>query len=134
MIKLIYDSLVSQGVNPATAGALARVILAFLAIVLSIVANFVAKRLILKGLTHIIVRTETKWDDIFLERKVFGKLSHLVPATVLYVMAPLALEGYDLLIAFATNAVFIYMIIVGILVVDSFLNAVLDIYRTLEVS
>ena len=134
MIEFTCNFLVTQGVNTATANSLAIGILTVLAIVLSIIANFVAKRLILKGLAHIIVRTETKWDDIFLERKVFDKLSHLAPAIVLYIMMPLALEGYDQLIAFATCVVFVYMIIIGVLVIDSFLNAVHDIYRTMEVS
>jgi len=134
MIEFTCNFLVNQGVNPATANLLAIGILITLAIVLSIIANFVAKRLILKGLAHIIVRTETKWDDIFLERKVFNKLSHLAPAVVLYIMMPLALEGYDRLIAFATCVVFVYMIIIGVLVFDSFLNAVHDIYLTMEVS
>ncbi len=134
MIEFICNCLVTQGVNPVAAGSLARGILTVLAIVLSIIANFVAKRLILKGLAYIIVRTETKWDDIFLERKVFDKLSHLAPAVVLYIMAPLALEGYDRLIVFTTSVVFVYMIVIGILVIDSFLNAVHDIYLTLDVS
>ena len=134
MIKFTCNFLVTQGVNPATANSLAIGILTVLAIVLSIIANIVAKRLILKGLAHIIVRTETKWDDIFLERKVFDKLSHLAPAVVLYVMMPLVLEGYDRLIAFATCVVFVYMIIIGVLVIDSFLNAVHDIYLTMGVS
>lgn len=134
MIEFTCNFLVNQGVNPATANLLAIGILTVLAIVLSIIANFVAKRLILKGLAHIIVRTETKWDDIFLKRKVFDKLSHLAPAVVLYIMMPLALEGYDRLIAFATGVVFVYMIIIGVLVIDSFLNAVHDIYLTMEVS
>ncbi len=134
MIEFTCNFLVTQGVNPATANSLAIGIITFLTIVLSIIANFVAKRLILKGLAHIIVRTETKWDDIFLKRKVFDKLSHLAPAVVLYIMMPLVLEGYDRLIAFATCVVFVYMIIIGVLVIDSFLNAVHDIYLTMEVS
>jgi len=69
MTKFAYNYFVTQGVNPATAGFLATAILATLAIVLSIIANFVAKRLILKGLARIVVHTETKWDDIFLESR-----------------------------------------------------------------
>ena len=134
MIKIICDSFITQGVNPAAADVLARAVLAVLAIFLSIVANLVAKRLILKGLAHLIVRTETKWDDFLLERNVFAKLSHLAPTTVLYIMAPLVLEGYDRLTGFATNVLFIYMILIGLLVIDALLNAVLDIYRTLEIS
>ena len=68
MIKIICDSFITQGVNPAAADVLARAVLAVLAIFLSIVANLVAKRLILKGLAHLIVRTETKWDDFLLDR------------------------------------------------------------------
>lgn len=134
MIEVICNFLTARGIDQEAAGLLARISLTVLALVLSIVANFVAKRFILKGLTHLIVRTGTTWDDIFLERKVFDKLSHLAPAAVLYVMLPLALEGYDRLIALAVNSVFIYMIIIGVLVIDSLLNAVLDLYRTLAIS
>ena len=133
MMEFVYDCLVTQGMNPATAGFLATAILAALSIIVSIMANFVAKRFVLKGLAHIVGRTEAKWDDIFLKRNVFAKLSHLAPAVMLYVMLPLALEGYERLTALATSVVVIYMIIIGILVIDSFLNAVLDIYQTREV-
>ena len=134
MVEYVHSFLVSQGLDPAGGGFLARGILVVLALILSIIANVVAKRITLKGLTRLIVRTETRWDDILLERKVFTRLSHLAPAIVLYIMLPLALEGYDRLIGFTTDILFIYIIIVGILVLNSFLNAVLDIYSTLEIS
>lgn len=134
MVEYVHSFLVSQGLDPAGGGFLARGILGVLALILSIIANVVAKRITLKGLTRLIIRTETRWDDILLERKVFTRLSHLAPAIVLYIMLPLALEGYERLIGFTTDILFIYIIIVGILVLNSFLNAVLDIYSTLEIS
>ncbi|MDX1779334.1 MAG: mechanosensitive ion channel, partial [Thermodesulfobacteriota bacterium] len=134
MVEYVHSFLVAQGIDPAAGDLLARGILVVLAILLSIIANIVAKRITFKGLTRVIVRTETRWDDILLERKVFTRLSHLAPAIVLYIMLPLALEGYDGLISFTTDLLFIYIIIVGILVCNSLLNAVLDIYRTMEIS
>ena len=134
MVESVYNFLITQGADPVAGGYLARGILVVLALIFSIIANVVSKRITLRGLTRIIVRTETRWDDILLERKVFTRLSHLAPAIVLYIMLPLALEGYERLITFTTNLLFIYIIIVGILVCNSFLNAVLDIYRTLEIS
>lgn len=134
MTDLVYDCLVNWGMNPDTEGYFPNAILVILAIGLSIIAHFVAKRFILKGLSHIVARTGTRWDDIFLEKNVFGKLSHLVPGVVLYVMIPLALDGYERLTALSTSAVVIYMIIIGLLVIDAFLNAVFDIYLTFEVS
>lgn len=134
MVESIHSFLVTQGVYPAAGDYLARGILVVLAIILSVIAHVVAKRITLKGLTRIVIRTETRWDDILLERKVFTRLAHLAPAIVLYIMLPLALEGYERLITFTTNLLFIYIIIVGILVCNAFLNAVLDIYRTLAIS
>jgi miniconductance mechanosensitive channel len=134
MIEVINDFLTARGVHLGTADLLARSSLIVLALVVSIVANVVAKHFILKGLTYVILRTETILDDILLERNVLSKLSHLAPAAVLYVMMPLALEGYDRLIAFTVNSIFIYMIIIGVLVINSFLNALLDIYRTLAIA
>ena len=134
MVEVLCDFLIARGIGQEFAGLLARSSLTLLVLLLSVIANFVAKHFILKWLRYVIVRTETTWDDILLERKVFDKLSHLAPAVVLYIMLPLSLEGYDRLIAFAVNGVFIYMIIIGVLVIDSFLNAVLDIYRTLPIA
>ena len=134
MVESIHSFLITQGFDLVTGKYLARGILVVLALVLSFIANVIAKRITLKGLTRIVVRTETRWDDILLERKVFTRLSHLAPAIVLYIMLPLALEGYERLITFTTNLLFIYIIIVGILVCNSFLNDVLDIYRTMEIS
>jgi miniconductance mechanosensitive channel len=134
MLELIASLLERSGINAAAADILARGAIIALIIVLSVLTNFLVKRPILAFLTNLIARTHTKWDDTFLEKKVLNQLAHLGPALVIYVMAPLALEGHERAIAKATDAVQIYMILVGILVVNAFLNAVLDIYRTFEIA
>ncbi|MBU3948189.1 MAG: mechanosensitive ion channel family protein [Proteobacteria bacterium] len=134
MTEFINELLVSHGVNLENAGLLTRSILIVLAIIFSIIANFIAKRIIITVIARIIAQTKSKWDDIFFERKVFEKLSHFAPAAVLYFMLPLALEGNDRIISISINAVYIYMIIISILVLNSFLNSILDIYSAKEVS
>jgi miniconductance mechanosensitive channel len=134
MFEFIRNWLVNQEIDVATASILTRAALVALAIVLGILANFVAKRLILRGLAYSVGRTETRWDDIVLQRKVFAWLSHLAPAIVIFVMAPVVFEGHPSLINFTVNATFIYLILIAVLALDALLNAVLDIYHTLEVS
>jgi miniconductance mechanosensitive channel len=134
MLEFINDCLLKTGLNSTTASTLARTAIITLVIALCFLAGFVAKRLILSGLTHLIGRTKTKMDDVFLEKKVLDRLSQLVPPSVIYIMAPSALEGYEELIHLTQNLAVIYMIIICILVADSFLNAVLDIYQTFEIS
>src|SRR5690606_2278995 len=71
-----------------------------------------------------------QWDNIILDNKVFHKLSHIVPAIIIYSFAP-TFPTYQQLII---KGVWTYIIIAGILVINAFLNAVNDIYRTYEIS
>ena len=134
MLELIAGFLKGPRIDDVTADILARGVVIALIVVLSVLTNFLVKRPLLAVLSNLITRTETKWDDTFLEKKVLNQLAHLGPALVIYVMAPLALEGHEDPIRFTTAAVEIYMILVGILVINAFLNAVLDIYRTFDVA
>ncbi len=134
MLESINDCLLKTGLNSTTASTLARSVIITLVIALSFLASFVAKRLISANLKRLFKRTKTEWDDKFLERKVLDRLSQLVPPSVIYVMAPFALEGYAGFIHLTKNIALIYILIICILVVNAFLNAVLDIYQTLEIS
>ena len=53
MVEYVHSFLVAQGIYPAAGDLLARGILVVLAILLSIIANIVAKRITLKGLTRV---------------------------------------------------------------------------------
>ncbi len=134
MVNYINDVLVNLGVNSGIVVILEKVIAGAIVIVLSFAADYITKRLILRGLTTFISRTKTTWDDIILKRNVFTRLSHFAPALVIYFLAPFVLEGYDQWSAFITIIAYVYMIIIGLLVIISFLNAVLEIYRTFEVA
>jgi len=134
MYDIINGWLVNQGVDATTAYMLERLLAFILVIVLSVIANVAAKRIIIKGINNLIAHTTTKWDDILLKRKFFNQLSHFAPALVIYYTAPFILEGYDHATAFIMNVVMIYMIVIGILVIYSFLDAVLKIYRTFDIA
>ncbi|MHC5000437.1 MAG: mechanosensitive ion channel family protein [Planctomycetota bacterium] len=69
--------------------------------------------------------SKTQWDDALAKHHVFALLSHLVPAIIIYFFAP------DFVINMQLAAV-IYMIIIGMLVINAFLSSVVDIYRTYE--
>jgi len=133
-LELIENWLVEQNLGATAALVLARIIAYFFVISLSVLANFVAKRLIVSVVKSLVSRSRTSWDDALVQRRVFSKLSHLAPALVLYTGMPLALEGYGLLTSLHSSAALIYMILVAVLVVDSLFNAVHDIYGTYEIS
>lgn len=97
---------------------------------LCIAANYITKKVVLKILTYYIHNNRYKWDNYLLERKVFHKLSHVVPAIIIY-YSSFIFPLYQHLIV---KGVLLYMIIVALFVINAFLNAVNDIYATFEIS
>lgn len=132
MLEIIRNWILDRGGDLSTADILARGILLGLIILLSFIADLLAKRFILRGLTAIVNRTKTQWDDVILRKKVFNRLAHLAPALVIYLFISIPLAGYDLAISLISGMALIYMIAMGILALDAFLNASLTIYQTFE--
>ena len=134
MLEILVNWLINQGLDLSPATILARVITLVLIIILSLVAYLFTKHFILKGLTAIISRTATQWDDMMLRKKVFNRLAHLAPAIVIYTFISIPLADFDWLITAINGLVLIFMIVMGVLAIDAFLNATLAIYVSYEVS
>ncbi|WP_047985533.1 mechanosensitive ion channel family protein [Ornithinibacillus californiensis] len=101
----------------------------FIALI-SIIANFITKKIVVRIITKMLTRNKYQWDNVFLERKVFHRLSHIVPAIIIYNFAGTFPEYEELIIKLSNT----YIILVMLLVINSTLHAVNDIYRTFEVS
>lgn len=101
----------------------------FIALI-SILANIITKKIVLKTIIHIVNSNRYTWDNIIVEKKVFHKLSHLVPAIIIYFSASI-FPSYQVLIE---KAAMTYMIIVTIMVFNALLNAFDAIYRSFEIS
>jgi len=134
LIYQIKDWLVDKGLSETLALYGVRIVGVIAMVVLAYWANFIAKRIIVRVIRHLITKSKYKWDDILIERKVFNKLSHLAPAVVIYWMAEFVFAGSAGAIQFTQTASLVYMVIAGLLVIDSLLNALVDIYRSFEFS
>ena len=134
MLELLQNWLLGLGLGETLTFYTARGIAVLAVLVLSFIANFVAKRYILSALTFIISRSKSKWDDAVLRQKALNRMAHLAPALIIYLLTPTALEGFDSAISFIRNGFLIYLIIIMMLVLDSLLNTVEDIYQNFRAS
>jgi len=132
--KAISDWLIKLGLEETYAIWLKDAIFFIAIIVVSIIIDLIAKRIILKIIAKLAAKTKTTWDDALVERKVFNRLSHIAAALVIYLLAPLALQDYDIVLKFIIILTKVYMAFIVMLVIDSFLNASHDIYLTYEAS
>jgi len=134
MLDLLQSWLLGHGIGEEFVFYFARGTLALAVLILSVATKFVAKRYILTSLTYVISASTTKWDDALLRQGALNRLAHLAPALVIYVLTPFALEGMETTIAFIRGATQIYIIIILMLVLDSVLNSVEEIYRSFRAS
>ena len=129
-MDFIKENLAGYGVSEQMVVYLSNIIMVLCIAVLSVVANLVAKKIVLKIIIRMINNNRYTWDNIFLEKKVFHKLSHLAPAFIIYYAAPV----FPLYQSLITKLALAYMIIVMITVLNALLDAIDAIYRTYEVS
>ena len=122
------------GLNLEWAGIVALCSGILLVALLALLANVVAKQIILRVVKFLVARTSNRWDDTFLERNVFGRLSHLAPAIVIYLGLPLVMVGHPMAIVVSIKLTQIYMIVVALLALHGLLSAFNDIYNTFDAS
>jgi miniconductance mechanosensitive channel len=134
LLNTLNEWLLSAGMDADTAGILRFVILITGIALLSYLVNIIAKSILLRVLKVITRKTKTFWDDVLFERKVFDKLSHLAPALVIYYLAPPTLEEYPGWLEIIQSATSIYMLVVVLMVIIAFLNALNTIYQNYEIS
>lgn len=103
-----------------------RLALAALVLLIAFVANWVAKRIIVRGLRALAKRTTSDWDDALVRHRVFTRLSQLAPALVLFAAAPVLFPGEsEQLFATALGRLAnLWMVLAGAIAVSSFFDAV----------
>lgn len=129
-MTFIRNYLLEYGIDPSWVDTLSFVVLITFIAILCTIANFITKQVIIRVITHILKKNKFKWDQIILERKVFRKLSHFVPAIIIYHFAS-SFSTYQTAIETLALA---YIMIVALSVINRLLTVINDIYQTYEVS
>ena len=76
----INNQLLAWEIDPTIAGYLSIIIMILFIAIICIAANFITKKVVIRVITHIVNNNKYTWDNMLLERRVFQKLSHFVPA------------------------------------------------------
>ena len=127
---LVEGWFLALGLSDRPATVLARVAIVIVIVGLSLLANFLAKKIISTVVRRIVRKTRSRWDDIIYDRGVLNRLSHIAPALVVYFMNPLAFPEIAWVTAVIQRGSIAYMIAMAVLVLDAVLESVHDIYMT----
>ncbi len=129
-MQFINNLLLDMELDPRLVEYLSIIIKILLIGLICIVANFISKKIVIRIITRIVTNSKVKWGKIILERQVFRKLSHIVPAIIIYSFSS-TFPTYQSMIG---KLAITYIIIVGLVFIESLLNTLNDIYQTFEIS
>ncbi len=102
-------------------------ILSLVLIILCTISWFLAKRLIVGAINKALLRTRVTWDDVLVEKRVFDKLAHIVPAIVINYGAPYVFGDFPEMIPTVVLITDIYIIAIVVWSVNSVLTSITKI-------
>ncbi len=123
-LELWTESLLLQsGMQAGTADILSKIIEILAILLVSIIADIVARKVILSLVKRYVKKSTNTYDDVFLDKKVFDSLAHLIPAAIIWYTMPWIFEEGNSVLIFARKAITLYMIVMVVVVLNRFLKA-----------
>ncbi len=130
----IYDWLIDLGLKHNNAVFIKGMIIVIGLLILSYIVFKITQKVVVKLFKEIAKRTETTWDDIMVERRVFHRIAYITPALLIHALLPTMLAEYHIWTSILQAALKIYMVFIVIIVLDAFFNTLIDIYQEFEMS
>lgn len=122
--------LATHGLNETMSMRLSGVVTVLYIVLVSLLAYFVAQKLVLGILKAIIKKSKGKWDNALFQYKVPERLMLIIPALVLHAFAPTLPAGQQWL----ERVALCMIVFTFILVLNKVLDAINAIYRNYEIS
>ena len=117
------EFLLRKGLDPQLVQWIALAVDLLLLLLISLVADFFARRIILSVIHAAVKRTKATWDDYFYDQKVFRNIAHLVPAGIVYESLPIVFNDIPGIIPILEKLVVLYILILFVSLVNRTLRA-----------
>lgn len=121
------------GLSPDTARVATDLIELVLLASIACASYYLANRVFSRVIHKVAEKTRSDWDDRFVKRGVFQKLSHVAPAIVIRVLAPSAFSS-DGLVLWIRRGADIYALLAALATVNLALSVAHEIYNEFEIA
>jgi len=132
VIRTITKWLITIGFEPDTAARTAGISDFILVLISCVAFYYISKFIINRIFKRIAARTTSNWDDVLIEHKVFQRMAFLVPGILIYQSISITLDDFPGLIPVALKLTNLYITVIFLLIINSFLNAVYAMYEKSE--
>jgi miniconductance mechanosensitive channel len=117
------DWLANKHINPEWIEWISLGIDLIILIVISLLADFLSRRILISVIHAAVKRSKATWDDYFFEQRVFKNLAHLVPAGIVYQSLPYVFNDVPAVIPFLEKIIVIYFLVLMVSLINRTLRA-----------
>ncbi len=120
---VVDNFLIKVGLEGAFLHLAKMIIISTSLVIFCLLADFIARKLILVLIERIIRKTKNTWDDVLVEKRVFKNVAHIVPAVLMGVLSPILYKGHPEWIVAIEKIADIYITVAFILTIIAFFKA-----------
>jgi miniconductance mechanosensitive channel len=128
--EFIYNWLLDLTEQELFSKAFTALIVGVTIIIIAFILFFLSRRVIVSFFLRLSRKTTSIWDDILVKNKFFHGIAHLIPASIFYFEARYANDLFPTLEFYIIKASDIYFLIAFVIIINSFLNSLNEIYNT----
>jgi miniconductance mechanosensitive channel len=132
--RYLRDWLINAGMSENIAKIIADYSGFLLVIAIALIVFYISKYIIVRWVHRMALKSTSNWDDMFVNRKVFKRLTYLIPALIIHVSVQYVIPDYPVTMLVVLTLINVYIITVILIVASSVLDAAHDIYNSYEIS
>jgi miniconductance mechanosensitive channel len=132
--RYLRDWLINAGMSENIAKIIADYSGFLLIIAIALIVFYISKYIIVRWIHRIALKSASNWDDMFVNRKVFKRITYLIPALIIHVSVQYVIPDYPVMMLVVLTLINVYISTVIVIVASSVLDAAHDIYNSYEIS
>jgi miniconductance mechanosensitive channel len=132
--QTIIEWVTNSGVSFETAISITDITFYILLIIISAISYYFTKKILIRIIHKITLKSKSNWDDILIDQLVFNILAYLGALYILYIFTPTVLDNYPMMVSGITALLSALMILVVLLAINATLNAFAIIYQSFKIA
>ena len=119
--------LLDLGIDKANLNWTTRVTMILAILLISYIVTKLFRHALIPAVRKITAKTKATWDDYLFNDDMLHSFSRMIPPIMFYLLLPFVFDGYPHVLAILLKACLIYLIVVTLMLIRSFLKSIYEI-------
>jgi len=128
---LLYDILVSKGINTSMATYINMLVLLIIVLILIFIIDFISRKVLIAAFSRFATKSKTSFDDILITNKTPRNIAHIIPFLLAFELSPIIFTDFPVFEGIVHKGLQIFGVILTLWIARSLLNTLKDFFKTL---